>query len=100
MEGWYINDKLESIWKEAVSPYSKYYYPDICVDGVRKVTEYLSEDSLCSGLDSNQVPPEYKSCDLSIQSNTMTEVYRRYMRNFMQQWMKWTENENNNGNED
>jgi hypothetical protein len=42
MVGWLMSDDLERIWKEAAMAYSK-YYPGICLDGLRKTTENLSQ---------------------------------------------------------
>jgi hypothetical protein len=55
---WLLNDELERIWKEALMACMKYYC-SICLEGVRK-TQNAYKDSHWPGLDSNQVPPEYR----------------------------------------
>ena len=55
-----VNYELENIWKAAVVAYLR-YYPDICLEELRKATQSLSHYSRCSGRDSNQTPPKYKS---------------------------------------
>jgi hypothetical protein len=37
----------------------------MCLEGVRKITKSLSQVRLCSGRDSNQLPPECKLYRLS-----------------------------------
>lgn len=53
-------NELEIIWYEVVVAYSR-YYPNICLEGLKKVTEDAIKDSLCPGRDSNQMYPEYDS---------------------------------------
>jgi hypothetical protein len=52
--------EFEMIWEEAVVKQWK-YYPDIYLEGLRKTTIKLSEDSRCSYRHSNRKPPEEKS---------------------------------------
>jgi hypothetical protein len=40
---WSINDALEIILKSAIVIYWR-YYPDICLEGVRKATKYLGNE--------------------------------------------------------
>jgi hypothetical protein len=41
-----VNEKLKTIWKEAVVAYSK-YHAGICLEELRKTTKYVSQDSQC-----------------------------------------------------
>jgi hypothetical protein len=36
------------------------YYPNICMEGLRKITKNLSQDSRYPSQDSNEASPEYK----------------------------------------
>jgi hypothetical protein len=47
-----MSNELESIWKEAVVTYSR-YYTGLCLDGLRKPTIYLIQDGRCPDRDSN-----------------------------------------------
>jgi hypothetical protein len=50
-------DEVERITREAVVAYSR-YYPRICLDGLRKTTENLSQNSRCPGRSVNaRIPP-------------------------------------------
>jgi hypothetical protein len=49
-----MNDEFERIWKEAAVALSKYRFV-ISLEGLSKLTKDLSQDSGCSGGDSNQV---------------------------------------------
>jgi hypothetical protein len=53
-------DKLEIISKKVVVAYSR-YYTGICVEGLRKATRILSEDSRFLGRDSNRALSKYTS---------------------------------------
>lgn len=37
------------------------YYPEICLAGLKKTTQNLTQDSRYPGRDSNRAPLEYKS---------------------------------------
>jgi hypothetical protein len=50
-----VNDDLERKWKEAVIN-----YPGILLEGLRKITKILNEDSQCPGRDSNQALKDCK----------------------------------------
>jgi hypothetical protein len=39
------------------------YYPGICLEGLRKITKILSQDSLSKGRDLNSGPPE---CEVEV----------------------------------
>jgi hypothetical protein len=41
-----VNSELEGAWKEAVVNYFE-ALPDICLEGLRRVKEYLSQDNQC-----------------------------------------------------
>jgi hypothetical protein len=41
-----MNEELETMWKEAVVAYLK-YYPGISLEGQRKTTKNLSQDNWC-----------------------------------------------------
>jgi hypothetical protein len=43
MKGWWVNDKLERIWKEAVVACFKVLSTGICQEGLRKTTKPQSE---------------------------------------------------------
>jgi hypothetical protein len=58
-------DELESIWKQVVVAYSG-YCPGICLEGLRKITENLSQFTQHSIQDSNPSPLEYKSAELPL----------------------------------
>jgi hypothetical protein len=62
---WLVNDELERIWKEVVVPNLR-YYPNICLEGLRKTTQNLSQDSWSLSQDFNLVPPKYKAGVLTI----------------------------------
>jgi hypothetical protein len=47
-----MGDESKSIWKEAVLAYPV-YHPRICLEGPKKITEYLSQDSRWPCRDSN-----------------------------------------------
>jgi hypothetical protein len=53
------------IWKETVLLWAR-YYPDICLEELRKATNNLNQDSRCLGLYSNRAPNEYKSRRLPV----------------------------------
>jgi hypothetical protein len=42
------------------------YYPDICLEELKKTTKTLNQDSRYPGRDSNREPPKYKSKQLSL----------------------------------
>jgi hypothetical protein len=56
---WYA-DKWLMIWKEGVMTSSK-YYPCICLEGFRKGTKNVHQDSWCPGQVSSQAPPKDNS---------------------------------------
>jgi hypothetical protein len=41
-------DELERLWKEIVMAYLR-HYPGICLEGLRKKTKNLTQDSRCLG---------------------------------------------------
>jgi hypothetical protein len=42
------------------------YYPNISLEGLKKITKNISKDNRCPDWDSNTAPPEYKSRALSL----------------------------------
>jgi hypothetical protein len=48
-------------WRTYVWVTSLGYHPDICLDGLRKITKSLSQDSRSSSRDSNRIPHKYES---------------------------------------
>jgi hypothetical protein len=78
------NEELGGIWKEAIITCST-YFPDICLNGLRKNTVRLSQDIRCPGQDSNGAPPEYESVKLPLRQTAhsfliFTEVERQIHR--------------------
>jgi hypothetical protein len=55
-----MTDKLEGTWNKVAMAYLR-YFPIICLDGMRKTTESLSQDSWYPGQDLNQASPKYKT---------------------------------------
>jgi hypothetical protein len=55
-----INYEMEWIWKEAIMA-SFEVLSRICLEGLRKTTKNLSQDSRSPGRDLNPGPPEYKA---------------------------------------
>jgi hypothetical protein len=53
------------------------YYPSICMEGLRKTTKNLSQNSRCPGRDLNSWSPEYKEGVLVIHSTTTFVAARR-----------------------
>lgn len=53
-------DELEMIWKETVVA-NYIYCTVICLEGLRRTMERLSQVSRCSRRDSKRTPPEYES---------------------------------------
>jgi hypothetical protein len=51
------------------------YYPNIYLEGLRKATKDLSEDSRYSGRNSNQVTPKYKSEQLPLELTCFKAVF-------------------------
>jgi hypothetical protein len=64
MEG-KVSDELESIWKNLSWPILM-YYPNIFLEGLRKITKILSRDRRSPGRDLNPGPPEYVCRNTSI----------------------------------
>jgi hypothetical protein len=59
MKGWQVNDELERIWEEAVVANLK-YCSGIWLEGLRKTTKYISQDSRFLNRDLNPGPPEHE----------------------------------------
>jgi hypothetical protein len=55
-----MDDELERVYKEEGIDYSR-YYPDICLEGLRKIPTKNSQDRWCSGQDSNRASPKSES---------------------------------------
>jgi hypothetical protein len=53
-----VNDELKRMWKEALVTYTKALLGN-CLEGLRKVTEDLSQDCRSPGRDLNPGPAEY-----------------------------------------
>jgi hypothetical protein len=58
-----MNNELERIWKEAVVDCFKELF-GFCLEGLREITKYLSQDSRFSGQDLNTRPPAYDIYDM------------------------------------
>jgi hypothetical protein len=56
MVGWWMND-VERIWKEAVVAYSR-YSSGCCLEGLKKTTWNITQNSWCPDRDSNRAPIE------------------------------------------
>jgi hypothetical protein len=52
--------KMERMRKEAVVPNLK-YYPGLCLEGLRKTSKNIGQDSRSPGQDLNSGPPEYET---------------------------------------
>jgi hypothetical protein len=61
-----MNYELERIRKEALSSITEILYLGIYLEGLRKITEGISEDSRCPDRDSKRVPLEYMSRTLPL----------------------------------
>jgi hypothetical protein len=59
-----MTDELKSTWKEAVVVHWR-YCPGIYLEELRKTTK-IYQKTWCHGLDSNRVPPKYRSRALSL----------------------------------
>jgi hypothetical protein len=64
MRGWYMNDRLEGMWKEAIVVQFM-ASPGIWLEGLRKTTKIISQDSRSPGRDLNKVPSEYEAVVLA-----------------------------------
>jgi hypothetical protein len=60
------DDELERIRKEAAMVYSR-YSQNTCLEGLRKITKNLNQDSQCPGRDSNRAPAQLKSSALPLE---------------------------------
>jgi hypothetical protein len=54
-----ITDELESIWKEAILAYSR-YYPSKFLEGLRKATRNFNEDNIYPSRDPQLTTPKYE----------------------------------------
>jgi hypothetical protein len=59
MRGWYVKHELKRRGRKGSWPNLR-YYPDFCLEGLRKTTKKLSKDSRSSGRNLNQGPPKYE----------------------------------------
>jgi hypothetical protein len=58
-----LAEELERIWKEVVVSQLS-YNSGIRMEGLRKITNILSQNIRCSGREQNRGPPEHKSQSL------------------------------------
>jgi hypothetical protein len=58
-----VNDELMMMWKWSWP--NLRYYPGICLEGLRKITNNISQDSLSPGRDLNLGPPKYEGVNHS-----------------------------------
>jgi hypothetical protein len=70
-----MNDELESLWEEAVVVCFK-VLSQHSPGATNEIKRILSQDSRCSGRDSNRRPPKYKSDALQPQSTSSVNAYR------------------------
>jgi hypothetical protein len=70
-----MNDELESVWEEAVVVCFK-VLSQHSPGATNKIKRIFSRDSRCSGRDSNQRSPKYKSDALPPQSISSANAYR------------------------
>jgi hypothetical protein len=50
------------------------YYPGICLEGLRKTSKDIGQDSRCPGSDSNQASPEYMSEASPLEPNCSVSI--------------------------
>lgn len=67
LNDWMImNNEVKSVWKKMLMEKLN-HYPDICLEGLTKITKTLSQDSQCPKWDLNLEILEYKSEMLSLE---------------------------------
>jgi hypothetical protein len=62
-----VSNELERMWPNLR------YYPNICLEGLRKTTKSLSQDSRSPGRDLNLGPPKYEAGVLTTQLQCSVE---------------------------
>jgi hypothetical protein len=55
-----VSNEFERMWKKRSWPNLR-YYSGICLEGLRKTTKNLSQDSRSPGRDLDPGPPEYEA---------------------------------------
>jgi hypothetical protein len=71
-----MNNEFKRIWKEAIVA-----YPGICLEGLRKSTKKLSQDSRSLGRDLNLSPPEYEAGVLTTRLRNTITICKSYYKN-------------------
>jgi hypothetical protein len=71
---WPMNNELERMWKEG----GMTYYPNICLEILKKTMKNLSQDTWWLNWDLNQIPPEYTSEVLPLELTCLMYNKERY----------------------
>jgi hypothetical protein len=66
-------DEFGRTWKESAVPESL-YYPDICMEGLKKISKYISRHSLCPSRYSNRACSEYMSRALLLDQRAQSRI--------------------------